>query len=93
VDDADLEVFQTKKVLLRQYILQTDIHPFVKGVTFDEAWSERTRTSIEGVRVNVPSLRHLIVMKKAAGRGKDREDLRVLRELQRLKRQLKNNGE
>jgi predicted nucleotidyltransferase len=87
-DVSDLsaaEVLQ-KKILFRQYILATDIHPSAVGVTFDTVWRNRVKDTIEGVPVFVASLDDLIKMKRAANRAKDREDLKVLRELKRRKR-------
>jgi predicted nucleotidyltransferase len=83
VDGVDVATFLTKKVLLREYILRTDIHPFVAGMTFDEAWAHRTPLEIKGCKVYVPSLADLIKMKEAAGRDKDKVDLEVLREIQK----------
>ncbi len=83
VDDVDYSIFLSKKVLLRQHLLQTDIHPFVAGVTFDVAWSHKVKSEIKGKQIYVPSLNDLIVMKKAAGRDKDKQDLTVLRKIQR----------
>jgi len=39
----------THKVLIRQYIVETDIHPFVAGATFAEVWD----TKVEIVRGNL----------------------------------------
>lgn len=77
------------KVLIRQYILATDIHPSAKGVRFKTVWQNRVRDKIEGVPVFVASLDDLIRMKRAANRPKDREDLRALAEIRRRKRQTK----
>ena len=85
VEDASIESFLTKKVLLRQYILQTDIHPFVSGIDFKEAWKHRRATKIKELKVFVPSLADLIKMKKAAGRKKDKLDLEVLEAIQKRK--------
>ena len=82
VMDAPLEIFLTKKVLLRQYVLQTGIHPFVKGVSFRDAWKRRKKTNIKGLEVFVPSLEDLISMKRAAGRKRDKLDLEVLKAIQ-----------
>ena len=41
VSDITLEDLLTKKVLIRQYLVETDIHPFVSGVTFDQVWKNR----------------------------------------------------
>lgn len=78
VQDLPLEQLLTKKILFRQFILQTDIHPFAKGVTFQEAWESREETEIKGLRVFVPSFETLLKMKRAANRPKDQEDVRQL---------------
>ena len=80
VTEADL---LTKKLLIRQYALETDIHPFVAGVTFATVWRNRVRSRVGRTATNVASLNDLIRMKRAAGRPKDREDLRVLLKLKR----------
>ncbi len=71
----------TKKLLIRQYALETDIHPFVAGVTFATVWQNRVRSQLGRTVTNFASLNDLIRMKRAAGRPKDREDLRVLLKL------------
>ena len=77
-DEAD---FLTHKVLIRQYLLETDIHSFVKGVTFKEIWKNRISGKIGKAEVFFPSLADMIRMKQAANRPKDREDLKYLRKL------------
>jgi predicted nucleotidyltransferase len=79
--DVSVEELRTKKVLIRQYTLETDVHPFVKGIAFEDAWARRVTDQIKGVPVAFASLDDLIRMKEAAGRPKDLEDLRVLRRL------------
>lgn len=79
--DVSVDELRTKKVLIRQYALETDVHPFVKGLTFEEAWARRVEDQITGVPVAFACLDDLIRMKEAAGRPKDLEDLRVLRRL------------
>lgn len=78
VQDLPIEQLLTKKILFRQFILQTDTHPFAKGVTFQEAWESREETEIKGLRVFVPSFEILLKMKRAANRPKDQEDVRQL---------------
>lgn len=78
VADVAVEDLQTKKLLIRQYILETDIHPFVAGVSFEEVWKNRVEDVIGETRTCFASLDDLIRMKQAAGRPKDIEDLRVL---------------
>jgi hypothetical protein len=79
--DVSIEDLLTKKLLIRQYILETDIHPLVAGVTFDEVWQHRVVDKIGDTPTSFASLDDLIRMKEAANRPKDREDLRVLRRL------------
>ena len=79
--DVSVEELRTKKVLIRQYMLEADVHPFVRGVTFEQAWAGRVEDRIKDVPVPFASLDDLIRMKEAAGRPKDLEDLRILRKL------------
>ena len=81
VKDLAVEDLLTKKVLIRQYILETDIHPFVAGVTFEEVWQNRIEDRIGETAAHFASLDDLIRMKEAAGREKDVEDLRILKKL------------
>lgn len=81
VADLPIESLRTKKVLIRQYLVETDVHPFVAGVTFEEVWAHRVEGQIGETTAWFASLDDLIKMKEAAGRPKDREDLRVLRRL------------
>ena len=85
LSDITLEDLLTKKVLIRQYWVETDIHPFVTGVTFDRIWKNRVRGTYGNENVFYASLDDLITMKEAAGRPKDLEDLRVLRTLREKK--------
>lgn len=85
VTDLTVDEVLRKKILFRQYILATDIHPSAVGVTFETVWKNRIKDTIEGVPVFVASLDDLIKMKRAANRPKDREDLKVLRALKKRK--------
>lgn len=87
-DITDLTVDQilTKKILFRQYILATDIHPSAIGATFKTVWKNKKTDTIEGVPVFVASLDDLIRMKRAANRPKDREDLKALLAIKKMKR-------
>jgi predicted nucleotidyltransferase len=77
--------FLTHKVLIRQYLLETDIHPFVKGVVFEDIWKNKITSKIGKTEVYFPSLEDMIRMKKAAGRAKDREDLKFLKKILKMK--------
>jgi hypothetical protein len=76
----------SKKILIRQYAVETDIHPFVAGVTFKEIWQSKVKGDYDGVPVFFPSFNDLIKMKKAAGRAKDKEDLKYLNQIKKQKR-------
>jgi predicted nucleotidyltransferase len=80
-DTAEITVedLLTRKVLIRQYLVETDIHPFVTGITFDQVWKNRIPGTFGKEKVYYASLDDLIVMKESAGRPKDLEDLKVLK--------------
>ena len=67
-----------KKVLIRRYVLQTDLHPFVAGATFGEVWDHRVESRPGQTPTAFASLDDLIRMKEAAGRPKDLEDPKAL---------------
>lgn len=86
VDFTTLKDFLTKKTLIRQYLLATDIHPFVEGITFEDVWKNKIRAKIGNTYAYFPSLGDMIKMKKAAGRVRDKEDLKYLTRLLKSKR-------
>ena len=81
VSDIAIDELLTKKILIRQYLVETDIHPFVKGVSFDEVWRNRVKAKFGDTFAWFASLNDLIKMKRAAGRPKDLEDLKYLQKL------------
>ena len=83
--DVTVEDLLTKKLLIRQYEVETDIHPFVKGVTFAGIWKDKVRAKFGKTFAYFASLNGLIKMKKAAGRPKDMEDLKYLLKIKKLK--------
>ena len=85
VSDITIDDLLTKKVLIRQYLVETDIHPFVKGVSFDSIWANKVKAKFGDVFVWFASLDDLIKMKKAARRPKDVEDLKFLCKLKQKK--------
>jgi predicted nucleotidyltransferase len=86
LSDVTTQELLEKKILIRQYLLETDLHPFVKGASFDEVWAGRVEDRIGETPAAFAGLDDLIRMKEAAGRPKDLEDLRVLRKLRDAKR-------
>ena len=81
VRDVTVDELLNKKILIRQYLVETDIHPYVKGVSFDEVWKNKVKSKFGDTFVWFASLDDLIKMKKAAGRPKDIEDLKYLTKL------------
>jgi predicted nucleotidyltransferase len=81
--DLTPEDFLRNKILIRQYSVEADIHPFVKGISFDDVWKNKIRAKFGKTEVYFPSLDDMIKMKKAAGRAIDKEDLKYLRRIKR----------
>ncbi len=74
------------KILIRQYSVETDIHPFVKGITFEEVWEHKVEERYKNVKTYFAALDSLIKIKKAAKRPKDIEDLNYLERLKKTKK-------
>ncbi len=83
--DVTVDDLLATKLLIRQYIVETDIHPFVEGTTFDKVWEHRVEDFYGDTSVSFAGLDELIEMKRAAGRPKDLEDLKYLEEIKRRK--------
>lgn len=81
LSDVTVDDLLTKRVLLRQFLLQTDLHPSVSGAAFEDVWARRVEDRIGETPAAFASLDDLIAMKRAAGRPKDLDDVRVLLEL------------
>lgn len=77
------EDFLSHKILIRQYMVEADIHSFVKGITFDEVWKNKITAEFGKTEVNFPSLDDMIKMKEAAGRAIDLEDLKYLKKIRK----------
>lgn len=84
--DVAVDELLTKKLLIRQYTVETDIHPFVKGTTFEKIWRNKVRAKFGDTFVNFASLEDLIKMKRAAGRTQDLEDLKYLLRLRKRRK-------
>ncbi len=83
VTDVTIDDLLTKKVLIRQYLIETDIHPAVKGITIEKVWKNKVKARFGKTFVWFASLDDLITMKKAVSRTKDVEDLKYLRRLKK----------
>lgn len=84
--DVSNEEFLEKKILLRQYIVEADFHPHVKGTDWKKIWDTKVKENFADVPVYFASLDELIKMKKAAGRTKDLEDLKYLNEIKKIRK-------
>ena len=83
--DVTVNDLLNKKLLIRQYAVETDIHPFIKGVTFAGIWKNKVRAKFGNTFAYFASLNDLIKMKKAAGRPKDMEDLKYLTKIKKMR--------
>ncbi len=83
VSDVTIDDLLTKKLLIRQYLIETDIHPVVKGVTFEKVWNNKVKARFGKTLAWFASLDDLIKMKKAAARPRDMEDLKYLLKLKK----------
>ena len=83
ITDITIDDLLTRKVLIRQYLIETDIHPAVKGITFEKVWKNKVKAKFGKTFVWFASLDDLITMKKAASRTRDVEDLKYLRRLKK----------
>ncbi len=84
LSDIKKEDLLKKKLLIRQYAVEADFHPFVKGISFEEVWKNKVRAKFGKTFVYFASLGSLIKMKNAAGRPKDIEDLKYLKKLKKI---------
>ena len=83
VTDITIDDLLSKKLLIRQYIVETDIHPFVTGTTFEKVWRNKVKDYYGTTSVFFASLDDIIEMKQAAGRPQDMEDLKYLLEIRK----------
>ncbi len=83
VSDVTIDDLLTKKLLIRQYLIETDIHPVVKGVTFEKVWNNKVKARFGKTFAWFASLDDLIKMKKAAARPRDLDDLKYLLKLKK----------
>ncbi len=86
VTDIKIEDLLKKKLLIRQYAVETDIHPFVTGISFERVWQNKVKAKFGNTFVYFASLDDLIRMKQAAARPKDMEDLKYLKKVRELKK-------
>jgi len=79
--DVTVDDLLTKKLLIRQYAVEADIYPLIKGVTFDKVWENKVEAEFGKTSVFFASLDDLIEMKRSTGSPKDLQDLKYLMRL------------
>lgn len=78
--DLSAELFLKENQVIRMGVppVKIDITTTISGVRFDECYAERIVDVLDGVQVNLISLKHLKANKKASGRLRDLADLENL---------------
>jgi hypothetical protein len=79
-NEVSPEIFLRKSQVIRMGVppLRIEVLTSISGVSFTECFSGRAIVVIDEVKVNLISLHHLKINKKASGRYKDLDDLEHL---------------
>lgn len=59
-------------------LVRIDVQTSTPGISFDDAWNTRISKDFHGTTIQLVSRDKLIASKRAAGRPKDLEDVRIL---------------
>jgi hypothetical protein len=80
VPELKPDLFLTEDQIIRMGVppIRIEIATTISGVNFEECFRERIIDVLDGVTVNLISLKHLKVNKRASGRHKDLDDLEHL---------------
>ena len=80
VPELTTELFLKEKQIVRLGVppVKLELATSISGVEFDECYRERVTDVLDGIEVNLISLKHLRINKKASGRYKDLNDLENL---------------
>lgn len=80
VANLSVDLFLQKNKVIRMGIppLRLELLTTISGVEFVDCFQEKLVTQIDGIEINLISLKHLKVNKKASGRFKDLNDLENL---------------
>ncbi len=78
--DLSAEMFLTEWQIIRMGVppVRIEIATTISGVNFRECYDEKVVDELDGVKVNLVSLKHLKANKKAAGRHQDLADIENL---------------
>ncbi|MFA5832374.1 MAG: nucleotidyltransferase [Bacteroidota bacterium] len=80
IDTDTAQNFMQENKIVRMGIppMRIEIFTSISGVTFEECFREKNIVDIEGVKISMINLKHLLLNKKASGRHKDLNDLENL---------------
>jgi hypothetical protein len=80
VPNLSVDLFLQENKVIRMGIppLRLELLTTISGVEFADSFEEKLVTEIDGIEVNLISLKHLKLNKKASGRFKDLNDLENL---------------
>jgi hypothetical protein len=80
VPELSAALFLKEKQIIRMGVppVKLKITTTISGVEFDECYRERVTDILDDIEVNIISLKHLKINKKASGRYKDLNDLENL---------------
>ena len=79
--DLSIELFLKEDSIIRMGIppMRIEVMTGISGVRFEECFAERVVDVIDGIALNIISLKHLKINKKASGRHKDLNDFENLK--------------
>ena len=78
------KILENEVTIFKDYF-RVDIFSKVKGINFSSAWENRSVKDVEETKVNFVSVENLISSKRATGRKKDKEDVKILKGIYRGK--------
>lgn len=77
-DLTDAQGILANEITVFNDLVRIDVLTSTPGITFHDAWSRRETMDYQGQKFYVASRRDLIASKRAAGRPRDLEDVRIL---------------
>ena len=80
VPELSADLFLEENQIIRMGVppVRIEIITTASGVTFEDCYAERVADELDGIEVNLISLEHLKINKRASGRHKDLNDLEHL---------------
>lgn len=77
-DLTDAQGILANEITVFNDLVRIDVLTSTPGITFHDAWSRRETMDYQGQKFYVASRQDLIASKRAAGRPRDLEDVRIL---------------